>query len=124
MSVTLANALADMNLQLDAIKKKMETEGVPAPSVLFLDLLVRNGYQATLVCQDQRVPIEQIDEAIVMSLTTILLDYMVRIHPKTDRNNTVAHTKLIFDDMKERLAEQIVQQFEPEPPKPKLKRVH
>lgn len=115
MTVTLANALADMNLQIDRIKAEMEAKGVAPASILFLDLVVRNGYQATLVCQEQRTPIMDIDEAIVMSLTTILLNYAVRIHAKHKRDETVEHMKFIFDDMKQRLAEQIVQQFEAEP---------
>ena len=102
----------------------MEEAGLAPASILLTDLVVRNAYASLITCQHAKTPIDEIDEAIVSSLASILFDYMQRLHPKTARANAVGHLKLIFEDIQERLAHQIAETYEPpQPPQGKFKLV-
>lgn len=117
----LQNKLTDMNLQLDRIKEQMEKEGVAPALILFHDTVNRAAFSALITCQHQRAPIEDIDEAVVASISSILFDYMQRTHRTNDKRNVIQHMKLIFDDVKERLAVHVAMIFHDAPPPPKLK---
>lgn len=120
----LQNKLTDMNLQLDKIKEQMEKEGVAPALVLFHDTVNRAAFSALVTCQHQRTPIEDIDEAVVASISSILFDYMQRVHRIGDKRDVIQHMKLIFDDVKERLAIHVAGTFHnasPPPPPSNLK---
>lgn len=121
--VTLHNALTDMNAQLDRIKQEMEAAGVPAASVLSMDVIVRNAFVLLITCQHEKTPVPDMDEALVSAISTILFDYMQRIHAKPSKKIVIDHLRLIFDDVKERLAMHVAQNFTDEPPKGKIKLV-
>lgn len=123
MHIDLSNALIDMNEQMDRIKKEMEGNGASRSMTLFHDLMIRNALVSMITIQYEQVPIEEADDAMVAALSTILFNYMQRTHAKGSRSIVVEHLKLLFDDMKERLAFQVRNNFTNDPPKSKIKLV-
>ncbi len=108
---TLNAKLKEMDKQLDRIVKEMKAAGVPGMSVGFTDLVLRPAYGLLVAAQENRTPIPDTEEAIVATISSLVFDYLQRIHKKEELLAARDNFRLIGQDVSERIEAQIREHF-------------
>lgn len=109
--MTLRAEIIKLNQTMDELMKRMGDDGMPPVSIAFASHVIRPAFEMIIRAQHDKVPITDVDEAIVATLSAVLFDYFQRIHPKRERKVAVDHLKDIGQDVTERVMMQIDAHF-------------
>lgn len=109
--VSLEEALKSMNEQVDNIIAEMRAAKVPEVTVMFTGTIVRTGYASIIAAHGNKVPVTDVDEAMVSSIATLLLEYIGRVQPKNNKRKAIEHAQLMINDISERLGDGINAKF-------------
>jgi hypothetical protein len=112
MPQTLDEQLALLEQEMDTMKEQLIKSVTPAIVIAYTDKVMHPAFEMMLRAHHAQVPVAEIDEAIVSVMSSILFDYLQRIHPKEDRAGVLDHMNLIGQDITERLVAQVMKAFD------------
>lgn len=102
---TLQQQLALLEENMEEMKEQMIKDGMPPVSIVYAARVLLPAFQTMLQAHHTKVPIPDIDEAVVSTISSLLFDYMQRIH--TSPAEALDHFNLVGQDVSERVIEQI-----------------
>jgi hypothetical protein len=110
-AATLDQQLQVLDENMDAMVQALADQGAPEVVIVYAERVTRAAFEVMLRAHHRKTPIPDIDEAIVATISSILFDYLQRVHPKGNRQEALDHLGLIGQDVTERITTQIMGAF-------------